>query len=330
MVDTEYPSWTSYPHIYALGHKAISQLLEEPVVVEEKVDGSQISFGVYGVALRIKSRSKELVIDAPEKMFNLAVESIKTRLPLLRDGWTYCGEYLNSKSHNTLCYDRVPSGNIVIFDVRIGNEAYLNYEQKSEEAARIQYEVVPKVFEGKIGSPETVRAFLDRESFLGGQKIEGVVLKNYQRFGIDGKAMFGKFVSEAFKEIHQGTWKDKNPGKGEFIAQIIAKYKTHARWNKSIQHLKEAGQIEDSPKDIGKLMIEVRKDLMDECGEQISLDLFSHFWKDIQRGVVAGLPEYYKQQLLEKQFETAKTLTVQDGPTVVQSAESSVCNQVEP
>lgn len=305
-------SWTSYPHIMALGHKGIALILNEPVLVEEKVDGSQISFGVFGNELKIKSRSKEIVLDAPEKLFDLGVQAIKTRLPLLRDGWTYCGEYLRSKSHNALCYDRVPSGNIVIFDVRIGNESYLNYDQKAEEANRIQFEVVPKVFEGKIESPDTVRAFLDRESFLGGQKIEGVVLKNYQRFGIDGKAMFGKFVSEAFKEVHKGAWKDKNPSQGDFIGRVIATYKTPARWNKAVQHLKERGELTDSPADIGKLLIEVRKDLMDECGEQISLDLFSHFWKDIQRGVVAGLPEFYKQKLLEKQFETAKTGNVQN------------------
>jgi len=32
-------SWHSYPKIYNLGHRAIRDLLEDPVVVEEKVDG---------------------------------------------------------------------------------------------------------------------------------------------------------------------------------------------------------------------------------------------------------------------------------------------------
>jgi ATP-dependent RNA circularization protein (DNA/RNA ligase family) len=36
----------SYPSIYALGHRAIRELFDGPVVVEEKIDGSQFSFGV--------------------------------------------------------------------------------------------------------------------------------------------------------------------------------------------------------------------------------------------------------------------------------------------
>lgn len=34
----------SYPTIYNLGHRAIVDLLKGPVIVEEKIDGSQISF----------------------------------------------------------------------------------------------------------------------------------------------------------------------------------------------------------------------------------------------------------------------------------------------
>jgi hypothetical protein len=38
-------SWHSYSSIYALGHKALAELFMEPVLIEEKVDGSQFSFG---------------------------------------------------------------------------------------------------------------------------------------------------------------------------------------------------------------------------------------------------------------------------------------------
>ncbi len=39
-------SWHSYPKIYGLGHKAITELLSDNVMVEEKIDGSQFSFGI--------------------------------------------------------------------------------------------------------------------------------------------------------------------------------------------------------------------------------------------------------------------------------------------
>lgn len=36
----------SYPSIYAIGHKELDELFDDPVLVEEKVDGSQFSFSL--------------------------------------------------------------------------------------------------------------------------------------------------------------------------------------------------------------------------------------------------------------------------------------------
>jgi hypothetical protein len=40
-------SWHSYPKLYAMGHRAIADLLLDDVIVQEKVDGSQFSFGLF-------------------------------------------------------------------------------------------------------------------------------------------------------------------------------------------------------------------------------------------------------------------------------------------
>ena len=55
----------SYPSIYALGHKAVADIFNEPVLVEEKVDGSQFGFGIYETdpgewAPRCRSKGAEL------------------------------------------------------------------------------------------------------------------------------------------------------------------------------------------------------------------------------------------------------------------------------
>ena len=64
----------SYPKIYNIGHKYILDLFNEEVSVQEKIDGSQISFGVIDGELCARSKGKDLVLDAPEKMFNKAIE----------------------------------------------------------------------------------------------------------------------------------------------------------------------------------------------------------------------------------------------------------------
>lgn len=298
-------SWHSYPKIYNVGHKYISDLLIGHVIVEEKVDGSQFSFGIFNGELKCRSKGVELNIEDPEKMFSKAVTFVKSIQYLLKDGFTYRGEYLQKPKHNTLAYDRAPNNNIILFDINPGEEVYISSEDKKEEAARLGLETVPVLYEGD-GSDlnlAIMTQMLEHTSVLGGQKIEGVVIKNYALFGPDKKVLMGKHVSEAFKEIHSKEWKVGNPGREDIIAALVNKYKTPARWNKAIQHLKEKGLITDSPKDIGLLIKETKEDLLLECTEEIKEDLFNYFKDQILRGSVNGLPEHYKNLLLESQFK---------------------------
>lgn len=295
-------SWHSYPSIFALGHRGVANLFDGDVVVEEKVDGSQFSFGRFGDELRLRSKGKQMEIDAPEKMFNLAAETVKRLGPQLVDGWTYRGEYLQKPKHNTLKYSRVPAQNIIIFDINPDHEVYLSPEEKEVEAKRLGLEVVPLLTAENVKDMETFKALLARESCLGGATIEGVVVKNYTQFGRDKKALMGKFVSEAFKEVHRLEWKQSNPGRADILLSLIAAYKTEARWQKSVQQLREAGVIEDSPRDIGKLIVAAGADIEKECKAEIMEALFKWAWPQIKRGAIAGLPEWYKEQLLAKQF----------------------------
>ena len=74
---------SSYPSIYNLGHKAIVDLLNHPVIVEEKVDGSQFSFrkGLDG-EVSCRSKGAQLNMLAPEKMFARAVATVNELAPL--------------------------------------------------------------------------------------------------------------------------------------------------------------------------------------------------------------------------------------------------------
>jgi len=300
-------SWHNYPKVYNLGHAAIGELLLDGVIVEEKVDGSQFSFGKFiGTDgehfLKCRSRGAELNILAPDNMFKRGVENVQSIFDELHEGWTYRGEYLAKPKHNTLCYDRVPTNNVIIFDVNISEETYLPYQEKKIEADRLGFETVPLLHDGTVVDISHFRSFLDRTSILGGQKIEGVVIKNYARFSKDGKAMIGKFVSESFKEVHQGDWKERNPGSKDIIQILAAKYTTSARWEKSVQHLREAGLLEDSPRDIGKLIKAIPEDILEECADEIKEALFKFAWRDLSRCVARGMPEWYKEKLLERQF----------------------------
>lgn len=293
----------SYPKIFSLGHNAIEDLFLDDVIVQEKIDGSQFSFGLINEELKCRSKGKEIFINAPEKMFFEAIETVQLLKNKLHKNWLYRGEYLQKPKHNTLCYDRIPNNYIIIFDINIGEEKYLSYEEVKKECNRIGLECVPKFYEGKISNVNDILNLLENISILGGQKVEGLVFKNYNRFGRDGKVLMGKFVSERFKEVHDKSWKENNPNNKDIIQLIIESLKTESRWEKAIQHLKERDELLNEPKDIGNLIKEIQNDIKEECGDYIKQKLYTYAISKVLRGCVGGFPEWYKNKLLEKQFE---------------------------
>lgn len=294
----------SYPKVWNLGHPSVKDMLSSVVTVEEKLDGSQFSFEYdKDGELIVRSKGAVMHVDAPEKMFNKAVESVKARKDLLTRGHVYRAEYLSKPKHNTLMYDRVPKDHLMLFDVMIGPETYMDAESKREEGERIGLEVMPVLYEGLVRDAEHVREFLETTSVLGGQKVEGVVLKNHLRFGVDGKPLMAKFVSEAFKEIHGGEWRKENPPQSDIIDKISSMVCTPARWAKAVQHLKEAGKLTSSPRDIGLLIKEVQSDLSIEGEAEVLAMVMKWVMPKVLRSSVHGLPEWYKGELLKGQFE---------------------------
>jgi len=296
---------SSYPKVYAIGHRSIKGITDSEVVIEEKIDGSQFSFGVIGGELYFRSKGADIYAEAPEKMFAKAVQTAIDLKPMLGDGCIYRCEFLGKPKHNVLAYDRVPRNNLILFDIMGGPEDYMEYNDKAEIAQLLGLEVVPRLFQGKVNNINDLMGLLETESILGGQKIEGFVIKNRNMFTDDKKMAVGKFVSEDFKEVHNKEWKSSNPSGKDYVQLLIEQYRSESRWQKSVQHLKESAQLEGSPRDIGILINEAKQDTKEECADEIKEKLFAHFWKQIERGITAGLPEWYKEQLMASEFEEA-------------------------
>jgi len=299
---------SSYTNIRTLGHPEIRDLFYVPCFAEEKLDGSLMSFGVdLSGELRVQSKGAEIFPDVPPKLFAPAVTLAKSLAGKLYPGWIYRGEAVCTPKHNTLTYNRIPRGGFALFDVERSPNDFLSRAEKESEAFRLELEIVPDLaeFDGLPPTADTLRKLLSCESFLGGPTIEGIVIKPcaYDLFGRDGKALMGKFVSEEFKEKHAVNWKTSNPGRLDIITGLIEQLRTEARWKKAVQHLRDAGELEFSPRDIGKLIVELERDTGREEKEEICRVLWKWAWPQVARGVKRGLPEWYKQQLLDMQFE---------------------------
>ena len=292
----------SYGKVNNIGHADIRELLNNEVVIEEKVDGSQISFYKDPASdyLFIKSR-KQLIDQDNPGMFKEAVEYIQSIKESLNVGWVYRGEYLQKPRHNVLTYDRVPKNHIVLFDVETIAGTHLDPEKKQKEAEELGLECVPVLAKGHVESLEFLNELLERKSYLGGPNIEGVVLKAYGKLSRGGNLLKGKLVSAGFKEVQKKP-KTGKPHR-DIIEVLSGLYRSEVRWEKALQHMKEEGKIVGSMRDVGELMKEVHSDVAAECADEIKEELFNWAWPEIRKHIASGLPQWYKEKMAGEAFD---------------------------
>lgn len=310
-------SWHSYGKIYGVGHAAVSDIFMKTVLVEEKIDGSQFSFGNIQGRLRIKSHHQDISdIVGEYGLFTEAIAYVRELYATAKlvPGYTYRGEVLQKLKHNKLEYERLPKHGIVGFDVATGEEQYLGYTDKVAAFGKLDLECVPYYHFGVISNPDTVKTLLDRRPLLGGKFIEGIVIKAYGTYGEDKKTLMAKYVSERYKEV-----KGAEPSLGgkDITQELIERYRTEARWDKAIQHLREQGKLVNDPHDIGPLIAEVIRDLKEEESGAIAGALLRKFWPHVTRGCTGGLAEYYKRSLMEAAFS-------QDAPEAKEVVKTAV------
>jgi hypothetical protein len=299
---------TAFPKIFAIGTHYIRDIFEDDVEVSEKIDGSQMSFGKVGGELFMRSKGAQLHVEAPQKMFQAGIDhvmSIESKLP--DDTVFYC-EYLQKEKHNVLEYERIPTNHLSLFAVcdPTGTKFEPGWEHWAD---RLSIGLTPVLYRGKIEDAHQLLGLLEKTSYLGGHKIEGVVCKNYTRpFLLGGHPvamMAGKFVSEEYKEKHN-KGKPTFSSKGKFNA-FCDSFCTEARWQKAVQHCRDDDVLINAPQDIGMLIKEIQADIKEEEEMEIKKFLWKEFSGQIFRSAIRGFPEWYKKQLLEGAFDGKAT-----------------------
>jgi hypothetical protein len=291
-----------YTKILTIGSAMTENALVGHVVIQEKVDGSLFRFGINEDG-EVTAGSKGQIfydLDDVAQMFVEGAQYIKSisdklkKLPV--DTYFYC-EYLQKPKHNTLVYDHVPKNHLVLFDCLMGGK-WCNYKELQVIANGLDIDAIPVLYSG-LATTDTIKGFLETPSYLGKQIVEGVVIKNYdQTIMLGGHVfpLFTKYVREAFKELHTQDWKIRQPK--DSLHDYVEGFKSEARWQKAIIHLREKGELLWSPKDIGNLIKTIQEDILVEETENIKNFLFKCFKDDILRAATRRFPEWYKEQLL--------------------------------
>lgn len=282
--------------------------------ITEKVDGSQLGFGKINGRLFVRSKGVEKDLDNPDGMFIDAVEYIKTIQDRIPDNYTFYGEYLQKPKHNTLAYDRIPKNHIALFAVLdTERREFFSHATIAEWADKLSVDAIPVLKVGISNPEEVLEIVKDRVSYLGGQKIEGVVVKAYKPWlflnQIPLTVMSGKYVTEEFKEVHHKNWKSENTNKGR-LEVAISQYRSEARWNKAVQHLRDDGRLTGTPRDIGELIKEVRQDITAEEKEAIKAQLWSIYGDKFLRAAGDGLAQWYKEKLVKGEINEADSESI--------------------
>lgn len=292
----------SYTKVITIGSAYTDNALVGPVVIQEKIDGSQFRFGKNEDGeLIFGSKSAKLDRYGPDSMFKLGVDyivSIEDRFVNIPNDTYFYAEYLQKPKHNVLKYDHVPQNHIVLFDV-LSEGKWVERSELELAASKFGIDIIPELYRGDV-TVDTIKSLLTNLSYLGTEIVEGVVIKNYQQTILLGGQvfpLFTKYVREAFKERHVTEWKIKKPK--DSIDFYIQSFRSDARWQKAFQFLRDTGALENSPRDIPKLIERVNQDIEEEEGENIKKDLYKMAIKEILRVSTRGLPEWWKNKLLE-------------------------------
>lgn len=291
---------SSYGKVYQCGNQWVSEVFNGPVVVQEKVDGSQFSFCKDGDELFFRSRNVAMDEHENEQMFRPVIEELKKIKDRINPDYIYRGEFLSKPKHHAVKYEIVPPGLIILFDIEMKDnpQTFLPPSSVQIEADLLGLLAVPTYYEGTVETSAELLKYLNNEPILGGTSVEGIVIKNYATPGSDGKVMKAKIVRDDFKEIQGTEWRKMNPTGKDIALQIAETLCTKARWEKSIQHLEEDGKLTFTPQDIGPLLKAINDDILEEEEEKIKELLFKHYWRVISKGATRGFPEYYKRKLM--------------------------------
>ena len=288
--------------------------------IEEKVDGSQFRFGIDGTG-NFMAGSKNVNYSSanqPDKSFKGICEEMEAKLKQLymngtfgflkpNDFVVFYAEYLRSPKHNALKYDRVPKGNLYLFDIAV-NGVYQRTDDIKKWAMTLEIEPVniygisEKLPEYNFIS-ENLKMW---KSCLGETNPEGVVIKNYDISVMDNfrkieTPLMIKIVRDEFKEILHKDWKQRE-GKGanDIIGRIMNQVNKNAVWDKAIFHLRDEGKLTGKMQDMKELVEKVDEDIEKEWKEVICKELYNSFEYDIRRAFTKGLAEYYKKKLYDE------------------------------
>ena len=231
-----------YEKIHRLGKEETDGILDTEFVVQEKIDGANISIFQVDGKLRCGTRTRMLPED---ESFNGFQEAVKSNLQLAMyfsrnpDNILY-GEWLVK---HTITYPDDAYRKIYLFDIYNSKTKEWATQEEVESEAEFLGLQYPRVFAKGKFTVDEIKEFVGK-SFIA-PAGEGVVLKSPGFINKFGDQVYAKVVHEKFKESNAVVFGGNNKHSETYWEMyIVNKYCTTARVQKIMQKLEpELGRL---------------------------------------------------------------------------------------
>lgn len=229
--------YKKYPKIHRLGKEETDGILDTEFIVQEKVDGANISIFFVDGEVRCGTRTRMLPNDGSES-FNGFVETVAANEKLKAfveanpDVILY-GEWLVK---HTITYPDEAYRKIYLFDIySTTDELWLSQESVKEIAETLDLEY-PHIFvTGKL-TEEEIKEFVGKSAIA--PAGEGVVLKSPGFVNKFGDQTYAKVVHEKFKESNAIVFGGNNKHSETYWEMyVVNKYATVGRVQKIMQKI---------------------------------------------------------------------------------------------
>jgi len=271
---------------YVMGelHPDLSTMFDvdsDTIYVQEKVDGANFQFQRIGDELVCGSRN--MLLTPPARKF-VAVDVVSNKFVSDPDqfieGYVY---YAESMQRHTINYGDIPPCiGYDVLDISSGLFVFPEYAQHFFARLDIPFLKPTKTMDAKTARTTDFPSLITKSAIGNtGVTMEGIVIKNHERFSPHGQHLFGKLVTNAFKEANASVLgAPKRRKRYNTEKEIVNTFVTNTRIDKKIFDIREQNN-KISMKDMRTLYKLVGDDVLTE--EIINIVKTSR-WKTLNFG----------------------------------------------
>ena len=275
-----------YDSIPRYGKQGTRDILGTEVVVMEKLDGANASFGIIGGELKMFSRNQELNEHNTLRGFYDWVKQ-NVNQNLLFPNKIYFGEWLVP---HTVQYKKEVQNEFYLFDIYdVKTDTYLDWNITVQAAIHLGIRTPEVFFRGELHSMTDVDKYLGQSELTEIPNTgEGIVVKDYEG------QQFVKIVSDKFKE----TKYTKQPSLDRTdIGALIDSVLTPQRVEKLIHKKIDLGLLptELDVTDTGNVLKALSSDVVNDIFEEEM-----HIFLDMLRKKISKKTPIVVRELLEK------------------------------